>query len=135
MLVIQAWEIPNAIVQDFLNVQSLSLFSQGLKELCDISNVSICHQLMLETVQKRKAHSEESQPAIHEEGIQKHHYGGVLEEPAEQCHDPLTSDDLMTQSYVSLKMIVQLRYVSLKEGIKHEALQVIVWQVVGIQRH
>jgi len=100
-----------------VNVHHLSPPPECVKELRDVADVRISHELVLEAIQEGQSHAEEGQPAIHEEAIEKHHYSWVLEEATEECHDPLACDYLMTQADYLLEMIVQLRYIGPEESL------------------
>ena len=95
MLVIQALEAADGVMEDLVDVEVPGLLSQGVEELGDIGDVRVGHQILLEAGEEGEGHPEEGQPAVQEEGVQEHDQGGVLEEAAEECHDPLPSDNLM----------------------------------------
>ena len=59
MLIIQALEAPDGVMQDLMNVEVAGLLSQSVEELGDIGDVGVGHQLVLEPGEEGEGYSEE----------------------------------------------------------------------------
>ena len=59
VLIIQALEAPDGVMQDLMNVEVAGLLSQSVEELGDIGDVGVGHQLLLEPGEEGEGYSEE----------------------------------------------------------------------------